>query len=33
MCTTDEDVWRLQNMFCKTKYNVVKIKILVNSFY
>ena len=28
MCTTDDEVCRLGNMFCKTKYIVFKIKIL-----
>ena len=28
MCTTDDEVCRLRNMFCKTKYIVFKIKIL-----
>ena len=29
MCTTDEEVYRLRNMFCKLKYIVFKIKILL----
>ena len=28
MCTTDDEVCRLRNMFCKIKYIVFKIKIL-----
>ena len=28
MCTTDDKVCRLRNMFCKIKYIVFKIKIL-----
>ena len=28
MCTTDHEVCRLRNMFCKIKYIVFKIKIL-----
>ena len=33
MCTTDDEVGRLRNMFCKIKYIVFKIKILmVNVF-
>ena len=27
MCTTDDEVCRLRNMFCKIKYIVFKIKI------
>ena len=36
MCTTDDEVCRLRNMFCKTKYIVFKIKILteyIGSFF
>ena len=33
MCTTDDEVGRLRNMFYKIKYTVLKIKILmVNVF-
>ena len=28
MCTTDDEVCRLRNMFCKIKYIVFKLKIL-----
>ena len=28
MCTTDDEVYRLRNRFCKTKYILFKIKIL-----
>ena len=28
MCTTNDEVCRLQNMFCKTKYTVFKINML-----
>ena len=28
MCTTDDELCRLRNMFCKIKYIVFKIKIL-----
>ena len=28
ICTTDDEVCRLRNMFCKIKYIVFKIKIL-----
>ena len=28
MCTIDDEICRLQNMFCKIKYTVFKIKIL-----
>ena len=28
MCTTDDEVCRVRNMFCKMKYIVFKIKIL-----
>ena len=28
MCTTNDEVCRLQNMFCKTKYIVFKINML-----
>ena len=28
MCTTDDEVCRLRNMFCEIKYIVFKIKIL-----
>ena len=28
MCTTDDEVCRLHNMFCKVKYIAFKIKIL-----
>ena len=27
MCTTDDEVYRLRNMFCKIKYIVFKIRI------
>ena len=29
MCTTADEVFRLRNMFCKIKYTVCKIKILI----
>ena len=29
MCTTDDEVCRLRNMFCKIKYIALKIKILI----
>ena len=28
MCTTDDEVCKLRNVFCKTKYIIFKIKIL-----
>ena len=30
MCTTGDEVYRLRSMFCKMKYTVSKIKILIN---
>ena len=32
MCTTDDEVCRPRNMFCKIKYVAFKIKILTVSF-
>ena len=33
MCTTDDEVCRLRNMFCKIKYIVFKIKIFSIAFF